>query len=74
MYGAGGYLRTGEEGVGGSQHTSQNPAAQKRLQQVQAEVDEVRVCGILRVNAEKALERDGKLSESDNRSAGRTSR
>jgi hypothetical protein len=53
--------------VGGSQHTPHNRAAQKRLQQVQAEAGEVRVCVIMRVNAVKALERDRKLSELDNR-------
>ena len=35
--------------------------AQKRLQQTQAKVDEV--VGIMRVNVEKVLERDQKLSE-----------
>lgn len=37
----------------------------KRLQQTQAKVDEV--VGIMRVNVEKVLERDQKLSELDNR-------
>lgn len=40
---------------------SNNNAAQKRLQQTQAKVDEV--VGIMRVNVEKVLERDQKLSE-----------
>jgi len=40
-------------------------AAQKRLQQTQAQVDEV--VGIMRVNVEKVLERDQKLSELDDR-------
>lgn len=37
----------------------------KRLAQTQAQVDEV--VGIMRVNVEKVLERDSKLSELDNR-------
>lgn len=41
-----------------------NPA-QKRLQQTQAQVDEV--VGIMRVNVEKVLERDQKLTELDQR-------
>ncbi|XP_039953889.1 synaptobrevin isoform X1 [Bactrocera neohumeralis] len=40
---------------------SNNNQAQKRLQQTQAKVDEV--VGIMRVNVEKVLERDQKLSE-----------
>ncbi|GLV38234.1 neuronal Synaptobrevin [Carabus blaptoides fortunei] len=44
---------------------SQNPAANLRFQQTQAKVDEV--VGIMRVNVEKVLERDQKLSELDNR-------
>ncbi|CAD7077659.1 unnamed protein product [Hermetia illucens] len=39
--------------------------AQKRLQQTQAKVDEV--VGIMKVNVEKVLERDQKLSELDER-------
>lgn len=39
--------------------------AQKRLQQTQAQVDEV--VGIMRVNVEKVLERDQKLTELDQR-------
>ncbi|XP_031630208.1 synaptobrevin isoform X2 [Contarinia nasturtii] len=42
----------------------QNPS-QKRLQQTQAQVDEV--VGIMRVNVEKVLERDQKLTELDQR-------
>lgn len=41
MDGAGGYSGTGEEGTGGAQRNPQNQAAQKRLQQTQAKVDEV---------------------------------
>jgi hypothetical protein len=41
MEGAGGYSGTGEEGAGGAQRNPQNQAAQKRLQQTQAKVDEV---------------------------------
>jgi len=39
--------------------------ASKRIQQSQAQVDEV--VGIMRVNVDKVLERDQKLSELDNR-------
>ncbi|XP_014086999.1 synaptobrevin isoform X2 [Bactrocera oleae] len=45
----------------GSTDPSNNNQAQKRLQQTQAKVDEV--VGIMRVNVEKVLERDQKLSE-----------
>lgn len=44
MDGAGGYSGTGEEGAGGAQRNPQNQAAQKRLQQTQAKVDEVPAC------------------------------
>ncbi|XP_046986839.1 vesicle-associated membrane protein 2 isoform X1 [Schistocerca americana] len=54
----------GTSGTGGP-HTPQQQAAQKRLQQTQAKVEEV--VGIMRVNVEKVLERDQKLSELDNR-------
>jgi len=47
------------------QSTAQQTAAQKRLQQTQAKVDEV--VGIMRVNVEKVLERDQKLGELDQR-------
>nr|CAD7429531.1 unnamed protein product [Timema monikensis] len=53
-----------EDGLGGPQ-TSQQQQSQKRMQQTQAKVDEV--VGIMRVNVEKVLERDTKLSELDNR-------
>ncbi|XP_055687510.1 synaptobrevin-1 isoform X1 [Lutzomyia longipalpis] len=43
----------------------QGNAGNKRLQQTQAQVDEV--VGIMRVNVEKVLERDQKLSELDQR-------
>lgn len=43
----------------------QQTTANKKLQQTQAKVDEV--VGIMRVNVEKVLERDQKLSELDNR-------
>jgi len=43
----------------------QQSAGNKRLQQTQAQVDEV--VGIMRVNVEKVLERDQKLSELDDR-------
>ncbi len=45
--------------------SGQQTAAQKRLQQTQAQVDEV--VGIMRVNVEKVLERDQKLGELDQR-------
>ncbi|KAJ6641434.1 Synaptobrevin [Pseudolycoriella hygida] len=45
--------------------SAQQIAAQKRLQQTQAKVDEV--VGIMRVNVEKVLERDQKLGELDQR-------
>lgn len=65
MDGAGGYSGNLEEGTGGAQRNPQHQASQKRLQQTQAKVDEV--VGIMRVNVEKVLERDQKLSELDNR-------
>ncbi|XP_046673288.1 synaptobrevin-1 [Homalodisca vitripennis] len=45
--------------------TKTNQDTSKRIQQSQAQVDEV--VGIMRVNVEKVLERDQKLSELDNR-------
>jgi len=54
--GAGG----GGEIIGGPR-TPQQIAAQRRLQQTQAQVDEV--VDIMRTNVEKVLERDQKLSE-----------
>lgn len=72
--------------VGGPKLNPQQMAAQKRLQQTQAQVNEVsllsililllflcfcwntwQVVGIMRVNVEKVLERDQKLSELDDR-------
>ncbi|KAG8185587.1 hypothetical protein JTE90_023287 [Oedothorax gibbosus] len=47
------------------QPNPQQTAASKRLQHTQAQVDEV--VGIMRVNVEKVLERDQKLSELDDR-------
>ncbi|KAK7586169.1 hypothetical protein V9T40_004045 [Parthenolecanium corni] len=49
----------------GSSGSKGAPQGSKRLQQTQAQVDEV--VGIMRVNVEKVLERDSKLSELDNR-------
>ncbi|XP_075168161.1 vesicle-associated membrane protein synaptobrevin isoform X2 [Haematobia irritans] len=46
---------------GNTDNNNQQSAASKRLQQTQAKVDEV--VGIMRVNVEKVLERDQKLSE-----------
>uniref|UniRef100_W8BN89 Synaptobrevin n=1 Tax=Ceratitis capitata TaxID=7213 RepID=W8BN89_CERCA len=48
-------------GSSGTASNDNNNQAQKRLQQTQAKVDEV--VGIMRVNVEKVLERDQKLSE-----------
>lgn len=45
--------------------TGSSNAANNRLKQTQAQVDEV--VGIMRVNVEKVLERDQKLSELDSR-------
>ncbi|KAK6638532.1 hypothetical protein RUM43_006799 [Polyplax serrata] len=52
------------EPIGGPR-TPQQIAAQKRLQQTQAQVDEV--VDIMKTNVEKVLERDQKLSELDDR-------
>lgn len=46
-------------------NNQQKQAASKKLQQTQAQVDEV--VGIMRTNVEKVLERDQKLSELDDR-------
>lgn len=54
----------GEMPVGGPK-TPQQIAAQRRLQQTQAQVDEV--VDIMKTNVEKVLERDQKLSELDDR-------
>jgi len=55
----------GQDAASSSNNTAQRTAAQKRLQQTQAKVDEV--VGIMRVNVEKVLERDQKLGELDQR-------
>jgi len=55
---------SGGAGAGGAQGSNLNNS-QKKLQQTQAQVDEV--VGIMRVNVEKVLERDQKLSELDDR-------
>lgn len=56
----------GEGGeITGGPRTPQQIAAQKRLQQTQAQVDEV--VDIMKTNVEKVLERDSKLSELDDR-------
>ena len=57
---------TVESGFQGGQQ-AQGPPRQsnKRLQQTQAQVDEV--VGIMKVNVEKVLERDQKLSQLDDR-------
>jgi len=51
--------------AGGRGEPPRNYMPSKRLQQTQAQVDEV--VDIMRVNVEKVLERDQKLSELDNR-------
>lgn len=55
----------GDDGIVGGPRTPQQIAAQKRLQQTQAQVDEV--VDIMKTNVEKVLERDSKLSELDDR-------
>ncbi|KAL7305157.1 hypothetical protein TKK_0002553 [Trichogramma kaykai] len=55
----------GGDGIVGGPRTPQQVAAQKRLQQTQAQVDEV--VDIMKTNVEKVLERDQKLSELDDR-------
>lgn len=55
---------SGEGETGGPRNTQQ-AGATKKLQQTQATVDEV--VGIMKVNVEKVLERDQKLSELENR-------
>ncbi|KAJ8957871.1 hypothetical protein NQ318_001867 [Aromia moschata] len=55
----------GEGEIVGGPRTPQQIAAQKRLQQTQAQVDEV--VDIMKTNVEKVLERDQKLSELDDR-------
>ncbi|XP_055383479.1 neuronal synaptobrevin isoform X4 [Condylostylus longicornis] len=60
---------TGEPGadgeIVGGPRNPQQIAAQRRLQQTQAQVDEV--VDIMKTNVEKVLERDQKLSELDDR-------
>lgn len=56
---------TSDDGIVGGPRTPQQIAAQKRLQQTQAQVDEV--VDIMKTNVEKVLERDQKLSELDDR-------
>lgn len=55
----------GADGIVGGPRTPQQIAAQKRLQQTQAQVDEV--VDIMKTNVEKVLERDQKLTELDDR-------
>ncbi|KAK0413196.1 hypothetical protein L596_013066 [Steinernema carpocapsae] len=55
-----------EQGGAAAPGGSQGPRpSNKRLQQTQAQVDEV--VGIMKVNVEKVLERDQKLSQLDDR-------
>ncbi|CAH0386421.1 unnamed protein product [Bemisia tabaci] len=64
--------RAMEDGFAGSSNlpggdtpkSNANLQAQKKLQKSQAQVDEV--VGIMRVNVQKVLERDSKLSDLDN--------
>uniref|UniRef100_A0A3Q4GAI9 Vesicle associated membrane protein 1a n=1 Tax=Neolamprologus brichardi TaxID=32507 RepID=A0A3Q4GAI9_NEOBR len=53
------------EGEGGPPAQAPNLTSNRRLQQTQAQVDEV--VDIMRVNVDKVLERDQKLSELDDR-------
>uniref|UniRef100_A0A8D3AMG3 Vesicle associated membrane protein 1a n=1 Tax=Scophthalmus maximus TaxID=52904 RepID=A0A8D3AMG3_SCOMX len=53
------------EGEGGPPAAAPNLTSNRRLQQTQAQVDEV--VDIMRVNVDKVLERDQKLSELDDR-------
>ncbi|XP_051520150.1 vesicle associated membrane protein 1a [Myxocyprinus asiaticus] len=53
------------EGEGGAPNAPPNLTSNRRLQQTQAQVDEV--VDIMRVNVDKVLERDQKLSELDDR-------
>ncbi|XP_023659679.1 vesicle-associated membrane protein 2-like [Paramormyrops kingsleyae] len=53
------------EGEGGPPAPPPNQTSNRRLQQSQAQVDEV--VDIMRVNVEKVLDRDQKLSELDDR-------
>ncbi|KAM3595900.1 uncharacterized protein V6R79_004808 [Siganus canaliculatus] len=53
------------EGEGGPAAAAPNLTSNRRLQQTQAQVDEV--VDIMRVNVDKVLERDQKLSELDDR-------
>ncbi|XP_018538510.1 vesicle associated membrane protein 1a [Lates calcarifer] len=53
------------EGEGGPAASAPNLTSNRRLQQTQAQVDEV--VDIMRVNVDKVLERDQKLSELDDR-------
>ncbi|XP_012252965.2 synaptobrevin-1-like [Athalia rosae] len=55
---------SGEGDLGGPR-TTQQASTTKKMQDTQAKVDEV--VGIMKVNVEKVLERDQKLSELDNR-------
>ncbi|CAG0896996.1 unnamed protein product, partial [Cyprideis torosa] len=56
---------TAENGEPAPLSKPQHVAASRRMQQTQAQVDEV--VGIMRQNVDKVLERDTKLSELDDR-------
>lgn len=66
--GAGG-AAGGDDGIVGGPRTPQQIAAQKRIQQTQAQVDEV--VDMMKTNVDKVLERDQKLSELDDRAGTR---
>ncbi|KAM9782524.1 vesicle-associated membrane protein 3 [Neosynchiropus ocellatus] len=55
----------GAEGAPGAPPAPPNTSSNRRLQQTQAQVEEV--VDIMRVNVDKVLERDQKLSELDDR-------
>ncbi|XP_045454845.1 vesicle-associated membrane protein 2-like [Melitaea cinxia] len=61
----GGLAPSSDDMPAGGPKTPQQIAAQRRLQQTQAQVDEV--VDIMKTNVEKVLERDQKLSELDDR-------
>ncbi|CAL8352994.1 unnamed protein product [Arctogadus glacialis] len=60
-----GMVSVGEGGAPGEGAAAPNLTSNRRLQQTQAQVDEV--VDIMRVNVDKVLERDQKLSELDDR-------
>ncbi|XP_046388311.1 vesicle-associated membrane protein 2-like isoform X2 [Ischnura elegans] len=65
MEGATGGFGLPEDGSSGAPRNPQHASAQKRLQQTQAQVNEV--VDIMRTNVKKVLDRDEKLTELDGR-------